>query len=101
MQVKKFEIIRCPKCDYEYLPSEIFIPKEFLGTPSYIERDFSGRILDYSGKPTDMFECYTCDNCNTTFRVTAKLSFLTEVDKVENFDEDYVSDIEKHDLFNS
>jgi hypothetical protein len=48
-----------------------------------------------------MFECYTCDNCNTTFRVTAKLSFLTEVDKVENFDEDYVSDIEKHDLFNS
>jgi hypothetical protein len=100
MKTKKFEIIRCPKCDYEYLPSEIFVPKNFLGVPKNVERDFSGRILDYCGSSPDLFESYTCDNCNTTFRVTAKIGFSTEIDVVENFDEDYIVDTDKTDLFN-
>lgn len=95
MRVKKFEIIKCPKCDYEYLPSEIFIPKVFIGTPENIERDFSGRILDYYGDSTNLQETYTCDNCNTTFHVTAKLSFITEIDKLENFNEEYTTDLFK------
>lgn len=100
MKARKFEIIKCPRCDCEYLPAEIFIPKNFFGVPSSIERDFSGRILDFSGDSLDLTETYTCDSCNTTFTVTAKISFAIDKDIVENIDEEYISDTMKSDLFN-
>lgn len=100
MTAKKFEIIKCPRCDYEYLPSEIFVPKNFFGLPTSIERDFSGRIMEFSGNSLDLEETYTCDNCNTTFHIGTKISFNTCLEKVENIDEEYISDINKPDLFN-
>ena len=93
MKVRKFEVIKCPKCDYEYLPAEIFVPKNFFGIPFDIERDFSGRILEYSGSSVDLIESYTCDNCNHIFKVNAKIQFNTELDRLENFDEEYSSQL--------
>ncbi len=99
MKVRKFETISCPHCKYEYLPAEIFIPKSFFGKPFDIERDIEGRILSYEGSSIDLFETYTCDKCNHTFRIISKIGFSTEEDKLENFDEDYSSPIHKNNLF--
>ena len=99
MREKKYEVIRCPRCDYEYLPSEIFIPKSFFGTQKYVERDFSGRVLDYIGEPMDLTETYRCDNCDVLFNIATKISFSTSLDKIENIDEDYSSGLGETELF--
>ena len=96
---RRFEIIKCPKCDYEYLPAEIFVPKYFFGFPNQVERDFSGRIMDFSGESLNLEETFTCDNCNTTFHIDTKINFYTCLEKVENIDEEYSSDINKPDIF--
>lgn len=99
MKPRKFELIECPKCHYEYLPSEIYLPKSYFGRPIMIERDPTGKILSYEGSSVDVFETYTCDACNHTFRVTSKVGFYTELDKLENFDEEFSSPINKNSLF--
>lgn len=91
MKVRKFETIACPHCNYEYLPAEIYLPKNYFGKPFMIERDAIGKILSYEGSSIDLFETYTCDNCNHTFRIISKIGFTTEEDKLENFDEEYSS----------
>ena len=78
MKARKFETIACPHCGYEYLPAEIFIPNNFFGRPSLIERDASGKILSYETSSIDVFETYICDKCNHNFRVIAKIGFSTE-----------------------
>lgn len=99
MKVRKFETIACPHCKYEYLPAEIYIPKYYFGKPYAIERDVEGKILNYEGTSIDLFETYTCDKCNHTFRIISKIGFSTEEDKLENFDEEYCSPIHKNNLF--
>ena len=81
--------IRCPKCDMEYLPSEIFIPKQFFGTPEYIYRDNDRNIIDIIGTTMDTTETYTCDHCNTTFTINCKLSFNTHFEDSLDFNTDY------------
>lgn len=49
MKVRKFEIVECPKCGYQYLPAEIFVPKYYFGVPTQIERDEDGKIISYEG----------------------------------------------------
>ena len=78
MKVRKFETISCPHCNYEYLPSELYIPKSFFGKPYMIERDENGKIISYEGSSIDLFETYTCDKCNTTFNVDCGIFFKTE-----------------------
>ena len=41
------KFICCPKCNYQYLPGEIFNPKYFLGQPKHIIRNGMGEILGY------------------------------------------------------
>lgn len=73
-------VIKCPKCGYNYLPGEIYLPEHFLGQPKHIEKEGStGRIMYYSGIPQDPEEVYTCDKCHTTFLVDTKMSFETEI----------------------
>lgn len=93
MKVRKFETIECPHCKYEYLPAEIYMPKYFFGKPYMIERDSNGKLVSYEGSSIDLFETYTCDKCNHIFRVSAKMGFSTEEDKLQNFDDDYVTPI--------
>lgn len=99
MKIRKFETIECPHCHYEYLPAEIYLPKHFFGKPIMIERDATGKLISYEGSSVDLFETYTCDRCNHMFRVSAKIGFSTEEDKLENFDEEYSSPLQTNNLF--
>ena len=95
MKVRKFEIVECPHCKYEYLPAEIFIPKYFFGVPENIERTAEGKLVSYEGSSVDLFEKYECDNCKKEFRVVAKLQLTTEAVFPGYFEEEYVSLIDK------
>ena len=99
MKVRKFEIIECPKCGYEYLPVEIFVPRAYFGRPENIVRDEKGKIVSYEGTSVDLFEKYICDKCNTEFRVVSKLQLTTELGFPNNFNEDYVTKIDAMSLF--
>lgn len=96
MKVRKFEIIECPKCKYEYLPAEIFVPKYYFGIPTNIQRDENGKIISYDGSSVDLFETYWCDHCNTEFRVVSKLQLTTESTFPGSFnDDEFVKKINK------
>ena len=81
-----FNFVKCPHCGYQYVPGEIFNPKHFLGQPRDIVRNSIGEILGYEGTVMDTIETYICDNCNTEFTVTAKVSF-TYANNQSNTDE--------------
>ena len=89
MKPRKFEIIDCPKCGYEYLPAEIFVPKFYFGIPENIERGEDGKIISYEGTSVDLFEKYICDRCGTEFRVASKLQLTTNDKFPDSFDDDY------------
>lgn len=86
-------IIKCPYCGMEYLPNEIYLPKEFFTDATSLKND-SGKILDITGNTLNTVEEYCCDNCSKTFKVSATVSFTTEEIK-DDFDDDYVVTINK------
>lgn len=94
MRTKKLEVIVCPYCGREYLPSEIYLPNSFLGKVNTVIRDISGRIDTFFGKSMDLKETYTCDKCNKKFSVLAKVTFKTDI-VTDEFDEEYTSHINK------
>lgn len=96
MKTRKFEIIECPKCGYEYLPAEIFVPNGYFGRPTDIQRDAEGKIISYEGTSVDLFEKYVCDRCNVEFRVVSKLQLTTELGFPGNFNFDYVTKLDKN-----
>lgn len=98
MKTRKFELIECPNCKYEYLPAEIFVPKYYFGHPTDIVRDEKGKIVSYEGTSVDLFETYKCDCCNFEFRVVSKLQLTTELTFPGSFDGDYITKITT-DLF--
>lgn len=100
MKPRKFETIDCPRCGWQYLPAEIYTDRAFTGRPYHIERLENGKIVEYDGTSVDQFETYTCDCCNTEFRVMCKMTFVTEETRLANFDEEYIAPlITKKDLF--
>ena len=99
MREKKLEIIRCPHCNTEYLPAEIFLPDSFLGKPETINKNSRGEIIYYSGESMSLKEKYVCDYCNKTFKVTGKIQFNATINKDIDFDEDYSTPLKKKGLF--
>lgn len=81
------KIIKCPYCGYEYLPSEIFYPDDFLGKPQDIIKDENGVILGYNGSDMLTSETYVCDKCGKNFAIDATISFKTSFIK-DIFEED-------------
>lgn len=79
-----FKTISCPYCSYQYLPGEIFTPKEFLGQPKNVVRDACGEILGFEGIEMTDTETYICDNCGKEFTVKTRFSFIVENDKKES-----------------
>ena len=75
--------IRCPYCNKRYFPSEIFIPKNFLGTATSLDD------VSYFGTLMDLEETYTCDCCDNIFEVVANVSFTVTKSKVENFTDSF------------
>ena len=85
------EVIICPKCKAEYLPSEIFVPKSFFGNPTYIEKTEDGKLLTALGNIGDTKEKYTCDYCNCTFTIDAVTTYKTKILVDEDFSTEYVT----------
>lgn len=82
-----YKYIRCPKCRCEYLPGEIFNPDYLLGKPKNTIRNDVGEILGYEGIEPDDTESFTCEKCNTEFKVTAKINFLIDSDEEDKFEQ--------------
>lgn len=96
MRVKREKVIRCPHCGCEYLPAEIYLPDSFLGKPKKIDKEhMTGKILDYVGPSMNCTETYTCDRCDTTFKVFANVNFTSQ--KIE--DSGYKTTYKKEKLF--
>ena len=75
------KFICCPKCNYQYLPGEIFEPKYFLGQPKHIIRNGMGEILGYEGIMMDPTETFICENCGEEFTVSARLSITVKTNE--------------------
>lgn len=88
-------IIKCPKCGYEYLAGELFLPKHFLGQPTNVTRNDKGEIMFYDGIDMDNEEKYICDNCNTPFHITADIAFNSYYNEEEDFSKDHVTKLKK------
>lgn len=86
---KQASKIKCPKCGYEYLPSEIYLPNTFFGKNYRIDRDENGKIVNFSGEKMNLNESFECWNCHTAFKVHTVVMFQCSIDKEKNFNEDY------------
>ena len=96
MRPKREKVIKCPNCGCEYLPAEIYLPDTFLGKPRKIDKEhITGKILDYMGSSMNLTETYTCDKCDTEFKVIANINFNTQ--KAE--DSQYKTRFRKEKLF--
>lgn len=89
--MKKFYVIKCPKCGYEYLPEEIYV--KVLGTSKNVVRDENGKIMFFEGESLNLHEEYICDNCGCTFDVDVKPTFETKVNVKHDFSEDFTTPI--------
>ena len=87
--MKNYSTIKCPKCNWEYLPEEIFIAKNFLGHHKNVVKDERGQILSFEGVDQDLTESFVCEHCGKTFNVKASVSFEASVDLTRDFDEEY------------
>lgn len=96
--MKKQQIIKCPNCQAEYLPAEIYLPDALLGRPRKIEKDSNGKILNYFGTNMDLMETYRCDFCNRKFNVTLNPKFFTD-SPTKDFTSDYSTKLTKPSLF--
>lgn len=81
--------IKCPYCDTEYLPCEIYYPDYFLGQEKDIERDTLGEVIYYSGLESDTSETFICEKCKKQFKVEADIKFKTYKDNKNNLNNDY------------
>ena len=89
------ESIICPYCGREYVPSEIFYPEDLLPNVGDVVRKENGLVEFCTGSQELESEEYCCDGCGKTFKVTPALSFLVEKVEVEDFDEDFSTQIYK------
>lgn len=98
----KHVIIRCPKCGYEYLASEIFYPDNLLGESRSVLRDEKGHILLLNdGEEPELEEEWECENCGCNFKAKLDIKGGTVYNSNYDFSEDYVisCDKDKEDLF--
>lgn len=87
-QISTKDIIKCPHCGYEYLPTEIYVPGQIFGRPSVrdLVKDPLGKILykEYSkGNEPAPVERFVCDGCKKTFVVEASVSFTSKTEEEE------------------
>ena len=104
---KEQYLIRCPVCGQEYLAAELFLPTDLLGKPTDIVKRNDGKLDFYMGEKPSYTTEYCCDNCNTNFRVRARIYYDVTTNDYDNFDKDYTSKLKTNilsgevDLFNN
>lgn len=92
----KTPVIKCPHCNSEYLPGEIYMPNSLIGQPDEVVRDALGKIIyedyDTPEREPDMIEQFTCEYCNKPFIVEATVTYKTREEAPEkDFSTQYVS----------
>lgn len=97
MKPKQLRVIKCPKCGYEYLPAEIYLPDEFLGKPKNIVRNVEGKLMGYEGIKMNDTETYYCDNCGELFESVSTTNFTTKL--IGESSNDYVTRLNINKLF--
>lgn len=100
--IKKNIIIKCPKCGYEYLASEIFFPEDLIGKAQEIVRDDNGKILVIlDGEEPHLEEPWECDHCGCDFVAKLDVKASVEYNEDKDFSEEYVleSNTDKEKLF--
>ena len=100
--LKKHVIIKCPKCGYEYLASEIFYPQSLLGSGPNPLRDDTGKILLLpEGEEPELEEDWECYNCGCNFKAKIEMRGCSIYHKNYDFSEDYVitNEEDKEKLF--
>lgn len=76
-------VIKCPECGAEYLPAEIFYPKEFFGNPNNISKDRLGKIQFFSGRNMNLQETYICDYCKRKMTINTEIDFIAKVEELK------------------
>jgi len=89
------KFIECPHCRRQYTIQEIYMPNYLLGKATEVIRNDDGVIETFEGIEQDLVEQFTCEECNTTFKVKANITFETSVIEEESFDNDYSTTIYK------
>lgn len=100
--LNKHVIIKCPKCGYEYLASEIFYPEGILGNSTDIVRDEKGKIIFLnSGEEPEVEEKWECEHCGCEFKAKLNIKGETIYDNLYDFSEDYniCTEDDKESLF--
>ena len=77
-QQKKWPVITCPHCGYQYSVAEIFMPGELIGKPETVLRDALGKIIyqeyDDGSEPAQVGH-YVCDECGKSFIVEPVITY--------------------------
>ena len=82
--------IECPNCKTQYYPDEIFVwSEEFKNYTNTKTKNKLDEICD------TLTEKYICDNCDTQFKITAKLCYQTSIDSKFNFTNGYQTQLKK------
>lgn len=81
--------IKCPHCGAEYLPSEIYIPDDFLPECDDVVRDEEGKLMACHQAGMNLKEEYECDYCGHRFSVEAKVSFTSSENSLHDYGFDY------------
>lgn len=82
------KVIKCPHCNWEYLPGEILYPESLIGRVKYnsVIRDPLGHILyeEYEEDREPLAEeHYECDNCGKPFVIEIETKFASKVEEEE------------------
>ncbi len=92
---RKTALIKCPHCQAQYLPGEIYIPGALIGQPDDLVKDGFGKILyeDYAeGNEPQFIEHFTCEYCDKPFVIEATVTYKTMSEEPErDFSTQYVS----------
>ncbi len=89
--------IKCPHCGAEYMPSEIYIPSDFLPKFEDLTKDDDGKIVAVYERPMNLDEEYTCDKCGHRFAIHAKVEFTTEISTNHDYNFNYESPLYSED----
>lgn len=87
------QIIRCPFCGAEYVPSEIYYPDDFLPDVSDLTKDAGGKIIACASKPMNLEEEYVCDYCGHAFTAVADVVLSAKKCEEHDFGFDYSAPI--------
>ena len=93
--IKDLITLRCPVCNQEYMPSEIFYPDSVFGKQYDITKDNEGNIKFYLGDDPEYDEEFVCESCGSELNVHLKMSFDVELDENKDIEEVYETKINK------